>query len=861
MKKFKKCFLIVLLIACFAMPLFTGCNFLLSSSSKLKTPVVTLSESNKTLVWSEISGAESYSIYCNGALADEIDATKNAKAMYDYSSTLTETGKYSYYVIATSSSIYKQNSEKSNVCETDYTKKILITPDTPEAEFQDEKINFTINDGVISYMPLDIENIDYEVYLYSSSSGLKTYPLSSSVLNLKQGSYLTKDEIYAVRLGYSYLGEDNTKKHIIASDIKYYNPDSYSPYTDTDHIYMFDGYINDYYIESIQELSNLVYYSFIYRLETFNIKISDEFKEFISNAFGHSTTIDNLNYAIKYGFNQFYETIAYDGNNINNGFASQNGKPNEFTIKITYGGIAECDITISPTASAIMSQGRTTGYYDTVDYETLKEKYGDTYDNFVSDKQFLYTPVNTSEELYWAVENKITPVFEKTNTRAYTIYEKAKQVLREIISDEMTDYEKALSIFDWIAINSEYDYTNYNSYSDPIPAFPTMLPCFYLEGVFTTGYSVCDGFSKSFSLLCNMIGIDCIRIVGDAGTSEQKGGHAWNKVLFDKDLTDDTPAKYYLVDITWTEMISTEKEEILSHTYFGLSDEQVKDTHFPYKNREVKFSKYASNESLNYYTYQTFKYKGSDEDLVITSYEELQNAFDYLLINAHDSLEVVIDYDFMVRDYNENNTNAYLSQTGIETEYYDAKNFVDNQQRVKTEYDPATDTFTYYYYEANTFFGSIVGYTQKSETYYHYKLKQSFMSTMKQAKFQEQYLIIAVDEGLIEYETGKTGILYVFVQNLLIDNLDSNKNYADEIPHLVNYFSDNKITGTYVLYVENSMLNGASGTTEIDKVQSLFESALTTADIEMSFEFVSNDEDLSDSTASVFNLVVTEKTA
>ena len=860
MKKFKKCFLMVLLIACFAMPLFTGCDFLLSSSSKLKTPVVTISESNKSLTWSKISGAESYEIYCNGALADEIDATKSAKAMYDYSSTLTETGKYSYYVIATTSSIYKQNSEKSNVCETNYTKKILITPDTPEAEFQDEKINFTINDGVISYMPLDIENIDYEVYLYSSSSGLKTYPLSSSVLNLKQGSYLTKDEIYAVRLGYSYLGADNTKKHIIASDIKYYNPDSYSPYTD--QIYMFDGYINDYYIESIQELSNIVYYSFIYRLETFNIKISDEFKEFISNAFGYSTTIDNLNYAVKYGFNQLYETIAYDGNNINKGFASQNGTPNEFTIKITYGGVAECDITISPTASAIFSQSRTTGYYDTVDYETLGEKYGDTYDDFVSDKQFLYTPVTTSEELYWAVENKITPVFEKTNTRAYTIYQKAKQVLREIISDEMTDYEKALSIFDWIAINSKYDYTNYNAYSELIAKFPTKLPCFYLEGVFMTGNSVCDGFSKSYSLLCNMIGVDCIRIVGDAGTVGPKGGHAWNKVLFDKNLTDDIPAKYYLVDITWTEMISNDGEEALSHTYFGLSDEQVKDSHLPYKNREVKFAKYASNESLNYYTYQTFNYKGTDEDLVITNYEELQDAFDYLLINAYDSLELVMDYDFMVTDYNENSTTGdYLSQTDIEITYYDAKNFVDNQQREKTKYDPSTDTFTYYYYEANTFFGSIVGYTQKSETYYNYKLKQSFMNTMKKAKFPEQYLIIADNEEIIEYETGETGILYVFEQNLLIDNLDSNKNYADEIPHLVNYFSENKITGTYVLYVENSMLNGASGTTEIDKVQSLFESALSTANIEMSFEFVSNDEDLSDSTASVFNLVVTEKTA
>ena len=861
MKKFKKCFLIVLLIACFAMPLFTGCNFLLSSSSKLKTPVVTLSESNKTLVWSEISGAESYAIYCNGVLADEIDATKNAKAMYDYSSTLTETGKYSYYVIATSSSIYKQNSEKSNVCETNYTKKMLITPDTPEAEFQDEKINFTINDGVISYLPLDIENIEYEVYLYSNSSGLKTYPLSNTVLNLKQGSYFTKDEIYAIRLGYSY-GSDEAKKHVIASDIKYYNPDSYSPYTN--QIYMFDGYINDYYIENIQELSNIVYYSFIYRLETFNIRISDEFKEFISNAFGYGTTRDNLDYAIDYGFDQLYETIAYQSNNTN-GFASQNGSPNEFTIKISYGGVKECDTTISPTASAIYPQGRTTGYYDTVNYETLEEKYGDTYDDFASDKQFLYTPVTTSEELYWAVENKITPVFEKTNTRAYTIYQKAKQVLREIISDEMTDYEKALSIFDWIAINSEYDYTSYttsNGYSSLIANYPTNLPCFYLEGVFVTGYSVCDGFSKSYSLLCNMLGIDCIRIVGDAVTIGSKGGHAWNKVLFDKDPTDDIPAKYYLADITWTELKSSDREEVLSHTYFGLSDEQVKNSHFPHKNREVKFGKYTSNESLDYYSYHTFDYKGTEENLVIENTQEMQDAFDYLLINAYDTLEIVVDDDYMVSEYNKNSTTGnYLSQTGVEKEYYDANEFSDRKSRIKSEYDKATDTMTFYYYtQVTSFFG--ISYTQQSVTYYNYELRNSFQkNVMKFAKFQEQYLFITDENGLMEYEAGKKGMLFVFTQNLLIDNTDANENNVDEVAHLVEYFSDNKITGTFVLYVENPILNEATGTTATQKVQSLFGSALATADIEISFELVSNDANTGKASASIFNIVVTEKTA
>lgn len=43
---------------------------------------------------------------------------------------------------------------------------------------------------------------------------------------------------------------------------------------------------------------------------------------------------------------------------------------------------------------------------------------------------------------------------------------------------------------------------------------------FYIEGVLTdTDYlAVCDGMSKTFSLLCNIEGIPCVRVIGSAGS-------------------------------------------------------------------------------------------------------------------------------------------------------------------------------------------------------------------------------------------------------------------------------------------------------------------------------------------------------
>ena len=78
-----------------------------------------------------------------------------------------------------------------------------------------------------------------------------------------------------------------------------------------------------------------------------------------------------------------------------------------------------------------------------------------------SDKQFLETSVYSSEELYWAVENKVTPIPVK-DSPAEDIYNLAKDTLRNIISDDMTDYEKALCIFDWICTNTVYD--NYSTF-------------------------------------------------------------------------------------------------------------------------------------------------------------------------------------------------------------------------------------------------------------------------------------------------------------------------------------------------------------------------------------------------------------
>jgi hypothetical protein len=716
--------------------------------------------------------------------------------------------------------------------------------DTPVEE-DEIGFDFTINDGVVSFPLVDEEDVSYTLYLYSNSDKLKSYPLTAGAsanaisVNLKNSQYTPNREIYAVRVGYS-VGDND----YISSNMKYYNSDNCSPYTD--NIYVFDGIINDYYITSNSELENVMYYSYINRIESFNIKISEGLKSRYMAEYPSSHMVYTMNDAVDNAMESYYETQAYYPANINNGFVQQLSNAYEYNIKVSYYGVKECDVSIPVSSSYVYPQANNSGYYEMVDYDML----GSSFDNFVSDHYFLTTKCSTSEQLYWAVENKITPIVVD-GSRADIIYKKAKDVLRNIISPEMTDYEKALSIFDWISLNTNYDHTNYdNVYRGGVSLgnLPMYLPCFYLEGVFMTGYSVCDGFSKAYSLMCNMMGIDTIRIVGTAVANGERGGHAWNKVLIDDNLTDELPGKYYLVDITWTEILS-EDDEVLSHMYFLLSDNDVKNTHFNYAGRDNKFKNYAAMENYYFYDNGNFDYFDNFNkttktyNWVVENNEELRDLFYYTLDNSLSSVEFVVDIDYMKSYYEYVNgvgsyckvpTNSFGIPIEYKTEYYVGTNIP------QTKYHYATDTLIVYKY---------TGVQTYEQEYKYYELRKNFIECMRSLKFNEQYFTITNFQGEIVYnEDGEVGVLYILEQNLRLDNNNDN-NIENEVSHLFEYFATYNITGDFALYVDGSLLKNVNGSGYVTKLQNLISSAIS--DLNISIKYIGIEENMHK-----FNIVI-----
>lgn len=228
--------------------------------------------------------------------------------------------------------------------------------------------------------------------------------------------------------------------------------------------------------------------------------------------------------------------------------------------------------------------------------------------------------VVTTDQLYKVIEHGYKPL-PVENSRAENYYNYAKTLLSKIIDDDMTDIQKAHAIYDWIMWRVVYD-DNATSLNDLTQA--TAYGAFYIEGVLTNSAytAVCDGMSKTYSLLANMCGLKCYRVVGEAKSSSTSpaGGHAWNKVLVD--------GEWYIVDCTWgdqrigltysTGLISSSQiiRESASHDYFLKTDAQVASTHF-----EVKVANYPSTSVIPYNLYnETSELSIEDNNTIYSSY-------------------------------------------------------------------------------------------------------------------------------------------------------------------------------------------------------------------------------------------------
>ncbi len=125
-------------------------------------------------------------------------------------------------------------------------------------------------------------------------------------------------------------------------------------------------------------------------------------------------------------------------------------------------------------------------------------------------------------------------------------------VLSQIITPDMNDYQKEKAIHDWILTRVAYD-TTLAQHSD-------------YAGLVSPYKTVCQGYALLGYKMLNQVGIQTKIIEGVASSQ----AHAWNLVLLD--------GVWYHLDLTWDDPVPDVAGRV-TYNYYNLTDNQIKTNH------------------------------------------------------------------------------------------------------------------------------------------------------------------------------------------------------------------------------------------------------------------------------------------
>ena len=234
---------------------------------------------------------------------------------------------------------------------------------------------------------------------------------------------------------------------------------------------------------------------------------------------------------------------------------------------------------------------------DTVSYETAstdmsswdEEQYNDFWNMIFSNIRFGKDALTFDyPELFWLDSGKIKITLSNVRT-SYSIRTKmytmkiSEMKLQGNVKEEYTDvdtakefkqlvddsvsafeiqgdnrYQQVKYIHDYIAQTVSYNASA--AYHDAV------------TGLFCEPYQiVCEGYSKSFKLLCDKADIPCIVVPGNINT-ETNTGHMWNYVMMEDN-------EWYGLDCTWDDTNSTSNP--VKYTYFLKGSDNFGGSHTP----------------------------------------------------------------------------------------------------------------------------------------------------------------------------------------------------------------------------------------------------------------------------------------
>ena len=205
----------------------------------------------------------------------------------------------------------------------------------------------------------------------------------------------------------------------------------------------------------------------------------------------------------------------------------------------------------SPDRSAVIAEltrGANAGL-DAVDvsgFNIPAEDAASVYADFLNSSPTLFF---VSSEFGYSHQDGIVTEYELRYEEIYldsaNTYETAVSKILRLITDDMTDVQKALTMHDYLTTHVAYDltYSHYDAYS-----------------AIVGGSAVCQGYAEAYRDLMNRCGLECIVVIS------RSMNHAWNILKID--------GQWYHVDVTWDDPIPNLMGRSL-HDHFLVSDTKM----------------------------------------------------------------------------------------------------------------------------------------------------------------------------------------------------------------------------------------------------------------------------------------------
>lgn len=152
---------------------------------------------------------------------------------------------------------------------------------------------------------------------------------------------------------------------------------------------------------------------------------------------------------------------------------------------------------------------------------------------------WYYAVINEHPELYfvnseisWSQMGGVAVGFTPSYQEGYddAAFARVAQEALSVVTEDMTDVQKAVALHDYLVVNCEYDYENYLNNTIPAESYTAY-------GALVKGTAVCQGYALAYKYLLQEVGIPCYMV------NSSTMNHAWNMV--------ELGGRRYQVDVTW----------------------------------------------------------------------------------------------------------------------------------------------------------------------------------------------------------------------------------------------------------------------------------------------------------------------